>query len=173
MAVSDGIHRPDADEKAGVDHIQIVELMSFAVDIEDRGLRVFAEPAGSRLVSHAGDGNFIFEICITWNQMVRMHAQVVEHGFQLVVELLFWHLVIRRVRQRNVPLLCPRLTRLSGSGRSSVESQKSTACRAISSSMPIGASAVSRGFSPLYISPTDLPTIWIFPIGKSNPSIPK
>src|SRR5215469_127214 len=30
-----GVHRPDAHEKAGVDHIQIVELMSLAVDIEN------------------------------------------------------------------------------------------------------------------------------------------
>src|SRR5262249_16117761 len=30
-----GVHRPDAHEKAGVDYIQIVELMSLAVDIEN------------------------------------------------------------------------------------------------------------------------------------------
>ena len=40
------------------------------------------------------------------------------------------------------------VTRLSGRGRSSVESQKSTACAATSSSDQVGASSVSPGFSP-------------------------
>ena len=91
------VHRTDADEEAGVDHIQIVEFMSFAVDIENRACRVLAEAAGARLVSHAGDGDFRFEIGIAWNQMVRMHAQMLQHGFQLVVELLFRRLVVRCV----------------------------------------------------------------------------
>jgi hypothetical protein len=65
------------------------------------------------------------------------------------------------------------VTRLSGIGRSSVESQKSTACVATSFSENIGASLVSIGFSPLYISACDLPTIWMFPIGNSKSSLPK
>jgi hypothetical protein len=48
-----GVHRTDADEEAGVDNIQIVEFMSFTVDIENRACRVPAESAGSRLMSHA------------------------------------------------------------------------------------------------------------------------
>jgi hypothetical protein len=59
------------------------------------------------------------------------------------------------------------VTRFSGSGRSSVESQKSTAWVAMSLSANVGASLVSIGFSPLYISACDLPTIWMFPIGYS------
>ena len=44
-----------------------------------------------------------------------------------------------------------RVTRLSGSGRSSADSQKSTARSATSSSANVGASRVSSGFSPRYI----------------------
>ena len=65
------------------------------------------------------------------------------------------------------------VTRLSGLGRSSVESQKSTACFATSSRLNVGASLVSIGFSPRNIGADDLPTIWMLPIGYSNPGIPK
>ena len=57
------------------------------------------------------------------------------------------------------------MTRFSGIGRSSVESQKSIACAAIFSSDQPGASFVSIGFSPRYIGACDLPTIWMFPSG--------
>jgi positive regulator of sigma E activity len=57
------------------------------------------------------------------------------------------------------------VTRFSGRGRSSVESQKSTACSATLSSVHCGASLVCRGFSPRYISALDLPTIWMLPSG--------
>src|SRR5271157_2789491 len=59
--------------------------------------------------------------------------------------------------------------RLSGIGRSSVDSQKSTACWASLSSVHVGASPASSGFSPLYIGPCDLPTIWMLPIGFRIP----
>jgi len=57
------------------------------------------------------------------------------------------------------------LTRLSGRGRSSVESQKSIACRATRSSDQSGASFVSPGFSPWNIGACDFPTIWMLPSG--------
>ena len=65
------------------------------------------------------------------------------------------------------------VTRLSARGRSSVESQKSSAWRATSSSVHCGASLVCSGFSPRYMSADDLPTIWMFPSGYSKPSAPK
>ena len=65
------------------------------------------------------------------------------------------------------------VTRLSGRGRSSVESQKSIAWRAIRSSVHSGASFVSRGRSPRNIGAVDLPTIWTFPSGYSKSSLPK
>ena len=46
-----------------------------------------------------------------------------------------------------------------------MESQKSTACFATSSRVNMGASPASMGFSPLYIGPCDLPTIWMLPTG--------
>ncbi len=65
------------------------------------------------------------------------------------------------------------VTRFSGRGRSSVDNQKSTACVATSSSEKVGASLVWIGFSPRNIGAVDLPTIWMLPIGYSNPGIPK
>ena len=65
------------------------------------------------------------------------------------------------------------VTRLPGRGRSSVESQKSTACWATSSSDQFGANRVSPGFSPRNIGACDLPTIWMFPSGKSKSSPPE
>ena len=59
----------------------------------------------------------------------------------------------------------PRVTRLSGWGRSSVDSQKSTACSATSRSAQFGANLVSSGFSPRNIAAWDLPIIWMLPIG--------
>ena len=59
------------------------------------------------------------------------------------------------------------VTRLSGSGRSSVVSQKSTAWRATSARLKCGASLVSFGSSPFIASALDLPTIWMLPIGQS------
>ena len=67
----------------------------------------------------------------------------------------------------------PSVTRFSGRGRSSVESQKSIACLAIRSSVHSGASFVSVGFSPRNISGWDLPIIWMFPSGNSKSSAPK
>ena len=59
------------------------------------------------------------------------------------------------------------VTRFSGTGRSSVVSQKSTACLATSVRVHSGASLVSLGFSPRMASALDLPTIWMLPIGYS------
>ena len=60
------------------------------------------------------------------------------------------------------------VTRFSARGRSSVESQKSTACSATSSSDQLGANFVSPGFSPRNIGAWDLPTIWMLPSGNSK-----
>ena len=54
-----------------------------------------------------------------------------------------------------------------------MESQKSTAWRAMLSSVRVGASLVSSGFSPRYIGADDLPTIWMLPSGYSKSSLPK
>ena len=59
------------------------------------------------------------------------------------------------------------VTRFSGRGRSSVVSQKSTACPATSERVHSGESLVSVGFSPRMASALDLPIIWMLPIGHS------
>ena len=56
------VHRSDADEEARVHDIQIVELMSLAVDIQYRGLRIGSEPARPGLVGTAGDRNVCLHI---------------------------------------------------------------------------------------------------------------
>ena len=98
------VHGADADEEAGVDDVQIVELVSFAVDVEDRGLRIGAEAAGAGLMSHARDRDVGLQVRVAWNQMVRVHAQVTEHRLQLLVEPLLRHLIVRRVTQRELPV---------------------------------------------------------------------
>src|SRR5262245_35047890 len=47
------IHRADAREEAGVDHIQIIQLMRLAISVEHRRPGVFAETDRPRLVRHA------------------------------------------------------------------------------------------------------------------------
>ena len=103
--------------------------------------------------------------------MVRVHAELAEHRLELVVEAFLRLVVAGRVLSVTLPVASTR-DPVVGSGRSSVESQKSTAWRAMFSSVRVGASFVSSGFSPLYIGAEDLPTIWMLPIGYSKSSLP-
>ena len=59
------------------------------------------------------------------------------------------------------------VTRLPGSGRSSVVSQKSTPCLATSSRLHRGASLVSLGSSPFMAIALDLPSSWMLPSGRA------
>jgi hypothetical protein len=68
--------------------------MRFAVDVENRACGIPAEAAGACLVSHAGNWDFRLEVSIARKQMVWMHAQMLEHGFQLIVKLLLGRLII-------------------------------------------------------------------------------
>src|SRR5262245_61447829 len=49
------VHGADAREEAGVDDVEVVELVGLAVDVEDRRLRIRAEAARARLMRHAGN----------------------------------------------------------------------------------------------------------------------
>src|SRR5262245_29271988 len=73
------VHGADAHEEAGVDDVQIVELMSFAMDVENRGLRIGAEAAGAGLMSNARDRDFVLQVWVAWKQMVRVHDQMNQH----------------------------------------------------------------------------------------------
>ena len=99
-----------------------------------------------------------------------MHAQVAEHRPQLRVQPLLRHVVRRRVARVSLPSRST-VTRFSGRGRSSVESQNRSRARRRRSSDHCGASRVSPGFSPRNIGACDFPTIWMFPSGRSNSSL--
>jgi hypothetical protein len=91
---------------------------------------------------------------------------VAEHRLELVVQPILGHLRLGKYGSA-----------VAGEGdavvrRRQVRSSR-TAWVATSSSENIGASLVCSGFSPLNISASDLPTIWMLPIGKSKPVIPK
>ena len=62
------VHGADADEEAGVDDIQIVELMSFAMNVEDGGLRINAEAAGAGLMRNARDRDVGLQVRVAWDQ---------------------------------------------------------------------------------------------------------
>src|SRR4030095_10655135 len=73
------IHGADAGEEAGVDDVQVVELMRLAVGVEHRGLRVGPEAAGARLVRDAADADLVLHVEVPPDQVMRVHAEVVEH----------------------------------------------------------------------------------------------
>src|SRR5947207_3865906 len=54
------IDRADADEKARIDDVEVVELVRLAVDVENRGLGSAAEPAGAGMMCTAGYGHVCF-----------------------------------------------------------------------------------------------------------------
>ena len=95
------VHRADAAEKAGVDDVQVVELVGLAVRVEDRRLRIVAEAAGARLVGDAAEVDLVLHVQIARDQVV-VHVEVVEHRLELVVELLLGDLVGRRVAERDL-----------------------------------------------------------------------
>jgi hypothetical protein len=61
----DGQGRVDGagrDEEAGVDYVEVVELVGFAVDVEDRGCGIVAEADGAVLVAYAFQRDSLFEV---------------------------------------------------------------------------------------------------------------
>ena len=79
--------------------------MCLTVHIQGRRLWILAEATGSGLVCYTGNRNEALHVGIAVNQMVRVHAKVIEHGLEFVVEFLLCHLVIGCVAQRDLPLL--------------------------------------------------------------------
>src|SRR5437588_12292467 len=51
------VDRADADEKARIHDVEVVELVRLAVHVKDRGLGIAAKQAGAGLMRTAGDGN--------------------------------------------------------------------------------------------------------------------
>ena len=147
IAVSAGFTAPMLRKEARVDDVQVVELVRLAVRCRaptSCGSR--AEAARARLVRDAADVDLVLHVQIARDQVV-VHVEVIEHRLELLVELLLGHLVGRRVAERDAAVALDR-DAILGRGRSSVESQKSTACCATISSDHCGARPVSIGFSP-------------------------
>src|SRR6187200_1426986 len=71
------VHRADAREEAGVDDVQVVELVRLAVDVEDRGLRVRAEPTRPSLVGDAGGGDVHVHVEVLVEHVMVGHSDVV------------------------------------------------------------------------------------------------
>ena len=88
------VHRTDAWEKAGIDHVQVIQLVRLAVDIQGRRLRILAETAGSGLVRYPGHRDIVLHVGIARDQVVRMHTHVIEHGLEFVVQLLLGYVVL-------------------------------------------------------------------------------
>ena len=81
-----------------------------------------------------------------------MHAEVPEQRLQLLEQPVARGVVARLVAERELAVASRRVTRFSACGRSSVESQKSTAWLGdLARARTSGASLVISGFSPRYI----------------------
>src|ERR1700722_2600904 len=80
-----GINGRTRDKKAAVDVVKIVHIMGFAIEIENRGLGVFAESCGSVLMSNAGKRDFLAEIGIAMKKMMR-NAHSIEDRFELLFQ---------------------------------------------------------------------------------------
>ena len=57
-------------EEAGVDHVEVVELVGFAVDVKDGGCGIVAEAEGTVLVADAFDGDALFEVGVEGDRCV-------------------------------------------------------------------------------------------------------
>src|SRR5215469_11308608 len=99
------VDRADAGEEAGIHYIEIIELMGLAVGIQHRGFGVAPEATRTCLVAATGDRYLVLHIEVARDQVVRVHTQMWQHGFQLVVELLACHLIIGRVAEGDPPCL--------------------------------------------------------------------
>ena len=78
--------------------------MCLAVDIQGRRLRILPEATGSRLVCYSCHRDVVLHVHIAWDQVIGMHAQVIEHGLEFVVQLLLGYVIIGRIAQRDLPL---------------------------------------------------------------------
>ena len=133
MAVSAGFTAPMLGKKLVSTTYRLSSSWALQLTSSDRGGRVGAEADGARLVGDARDRDLVLEVGRPRDQVVRVHPEVAEHRLELVVQPLLRLLVVGRVAERDVAVLRQRDPVLRPAGRSSVESQKSTACLATSS----------------------------------------
>src|SRR2546421_12658099 len=64
------VHRADAREEAGVDDVEVVELVGPAVRVEHRRGRVVTEPARAGLMADAGNADVLLEVVVLVQHVV-------------------------------------------------------------------------------------------------------
>ena len=67
-----GIHRASRDEAGSVDHIEIIEVMGFAVRVEHAGGGIGAHTAGAVLVADSFEGYALLEVSMERNGCARV-----------------------------------------------------------------------------------------------------
>ena len=72
------VYRRARDEKAGVHHVQVVQVVGLAVRIQHRGLRIATKAQSPVLVGNASQGDFLSQVERARDQMV-LAADFVEH----------------------------------------------------------------------------------------------
>src|SRR5688500_759349 len=99
-------------KEATVHYIKIIEVVSFAVSIENRGRRIIAESDGTVLMGDTGKRDLLAEIQIARNQSLMALTAVdvalslvSHHLFELLLQTLVRLDVVRRVRHYDIAVL--------------------------------------------------------------------
>jgi hypothetical protein len=154
------IDRSAGGEERTIDDIQVVDVMRPAIGIQNRLLRVRAKAAGPVLMADAFERNPLLEIGAQMEPVIGMAGLL-----QNIDPLVFAG--VRTTPHCWVcnpvgPLPLAIVTRLFGSGRSSVVSHQGTACVVIRSSTKAG---VRGGASALHHFVVKGADGWMLPIG--------
>ena len=110
-----GIHCPTRAEEAGIDNIQVIEFVRFAVAIECAGLRIVSKTDRAVLVCNASQRNALAEEQVageeTFMALVSMDASIssaVASGSQLFDQPLVAFLVVWLVLQNDLAVAVER-----------------------------------------------------------------
>src|SRR5438093_10736402 len=99
------VHRPGGWEEAGIDHVQVVQVVRLAVCVQHRRLGIVSEAACAILVGHAGQRDPLAYVGIHVQQIfcaVDVLQQALELGLKPAVALK----IARRVAQHDPTLPC-------------------------------------------------------------------
>ena len=69
-----GVDRARRDEAGGIDDIEVVEVVGFAMRVKDAGGRIVAHAAGAVLVPHTLKGDALLEVGVKRNGSRRVAA---------------------------------------------------------------------------------------------------